>query len=526
MGKNQHSKDRLFITASEWATLYGGKKKEAPGASAKYKKLPFDCCCLSLQPVEHPMCTRDGYVFDLVNIVPFIRKHGLHPVTGEKLALKDLIKLNFTKNADGKYHCPVTFKVFNEHTHISAIATTGNVYAHDAIKEFNIKAKNWNDLLTEEPFKRADIITLQDPMNPEKNNFANFYYIKKKLTYGKQKADDGRSTVRSGNTDTQAILDEVAKSDMVAANKKYSSVLSSDAAADPQDKEHTAHFSTGEVSRSFTATHLTVRTKNTAASIDDDVVRYKNIKDKAYVRLRTTFGDINIELHCDIVPKTCDNFLRHVRSGYYNNTIFHRNIRNFMIQGGDPTGTGQGGESAFGGKPFKDEFAPNLKHKGRGVVSMANKGPNTNGSQFFITYRSCPHLDRKHSVFGQVVGGFDVLLAMERAKVDDDNRPTEEIKIFDVKVFKDPFQDLDTQKQQEAAAKADEKKKEEKKKKETAAPKKYRSGVGKYIAPSGKRGASSSSSSSSSSSTLLSSSSVPSSKKSKPSGGFGNFSSW
>lgn len=85
------------------------------------------------------MCTKDGYVFDIVNVVPFVRKFGLHPVTGKKLELKDLIKLHMHRNSEGKYHCPVTFKVFSEHTHICAIATTGNVFSYDAVKDFNIK---------------------------------------------------------------------------------------------------------------------------------------------------------------------------------------------------------------------------------------------------------------------------------------------------------------------------------------------------------------------------------------------------
>jgi peptidyl-prolyl cis-trans isomerase-like 2 len=96
--------------------------------------------------------------------------------------------------------------------------------------------------------------------------------------------------------------------------------------------------------------------------------------------------------------------------------------RNFMIQGGDPTGTGSGGESIWG-KPFKDEPNSKLLHSGRGVVSMANSGPHTNGSQFFILYKSAPHLNYKHTVFGMVVGGLTTLSTMERVPVDDDDRP-------------------------------------------------------------------------------------------------------
>lgn len=126
-------------------------------------------------------------------------------------------------------------------------------------------------------------------------------------------------------------------------------------------------------------------TTHEAAVIDEDVLRYQFVKKKGYVRLHTNKGDLNLELHCDLTPKTCENFIKLCKKQYYDGTIFHRSIRNFVIQGGDPTGTGTGGES-YWGKPFKDEFRPNLSHTGRGVLSMANSGPNTNKSQFFIPW--------------------------------------------------------------------------------------------------------------------------------------------
>ena len=110
------------------------------------------------------------------------------------------------------------------------------------------------------------------------------------------------------------------------------------------------------------------------------------------VTLHTDLGTLKIEIFCDIVPRTSFNFLALAASGYYDNSLFHRNIKGFMLQGGDPTGTGKGGESIWGGK-FNDEIHPDNKHTTRGVVSMANSGPNTNGSQFFITYAKHPHLD-------------------------------------------------------------------------------------------------------------------------------------
>jgi len=113
-----------------------------------------------------------------------------------------------------------------------------------------------------------------------------------------------------------------------------------------------------------------------------------------------------------------------------------------MIQGGDPTGTGSGGESAWG-EPFDDEFRASLHHEGRGVLSMANSGPNTNKSQFFITFRSCKHLDEKHTVFGRVVGGLETLSEIERIETDNKDKPIEDINFISAQVFTDPYEELD-----------------------------------------------------------------------------------
>ena len=124
--------------------------------------------------------------------------------------------------------------------------------------------------------------------------------------------------------------------------------------------------------------------------------------------LKTEKGDIVVRLHTDKVPNTANNFVFLARQGFYNGTIFHRVISNFMAQGGDPTGSGAGGP----GYEFADEFHPSLKHDKPGVLSMANAGPNSNGSQFFITHVPTPWLDNKHSVFGEVTDGMDVLLSI------------------------------------------------------------------------------------------------------------------
>jgi peptidylprolyl isomerase domain and WD repeat-containing protein 1 len=145
-------------------------------------------------------------------------------------------------------------------------------------------------------------------------------------------------------------------------------------------------------------------------------------------------GDIHIKLFSNECPKTVENFVTHSKNGYYNNIIFHRVIKGFMIQTGDPMGNGTGGESIWGGE-FGDEFHRTLRHDRPFTVSMANAGPNTNGSQFFITTVPTPWLDNKHTVFGRVVKGFEVVSNIESLKVNKHDKPVEkDVKILSMEV--------------------------------------------------------------------------------------------
>ncbi|WAR03421.1 PPIL2-like protein [Mya arenaria] len=322
MGKKQHQKDKL----------------------------------LSMQPFENPLCTKDGVIYDLMSIVPFLKKYGINPVTGDKLSAKELVRLNFHKNADD------------------------------------------------------EDVSSKDPKNRLK-------------------------TINAETRDVLATLE-----------KEYKAP---------------AHYSTGAVSASFTSTAMEPTTQHEAAIIDEDIIRYERLKKKGYVRLLTNRGPLNLELHCD------------------------------MIQGGDPEGTGKGGESAWGGT-FKDEFKPNLTHSGRGVLSMANSGPDTNKSQFFITFRSARHLDGKHTVFGRVVGGLETLDAMEKIEADKKDRPQKEIRIEATAVFVNPYEEVDEELANEredelsrqAAAEAEKRKPKSRKEEPKIEHKVFSAGVGKYINPS------------------------------------------
>jgi len=148
--------------------------------------------------------------------------------------------------------------------------------------------------------------------------------------------------------------------------------------------------------------------------------------------IHTTYGDISLMLFPKQVPKTVENFVTHAKGGYYNGLIFHRVIPDFMIQTGDPNGDGTGGESIWGGE-FEDEIVPTLKHDQPYTLSMANAGPNTNASQFFITTVKTPWLDGKHTVFGRATGGGDVIKRIERARTFKE-KPEEDIKIVSISV--------------------------------------------------------------------------------------------
>jgi cyclophilin family peptidyl-prolyl cis-trans isomerase len=157
----------------------------------------------------------------------------------------------------------------------------------------------------------------------------------------------------------------------------------------------------------------------------ENLLDLKN-NEKLIATMVTNMGTVEIELFAYDVPKTVKNFAGLATKGYYDGIIFHRVIKDFMIQGGDPTGTGRGGESYWGG-PFEDEFVPSLMHDKPGIISMANAGPNTNTSQFFITVVPTPWLNAKHTVFGKVIKGMEVINAISTVPTTQMDRPLSDV---------------------------------------------------------------------------------------------------
>ncbi|CAN9204506.1 unnamed protein product [Alternaria sp. RS040] len=463
MGKGT---DKLYITHSEWSSsdAFGNargansaNRASAAGLSSTFKRLPFNYCAVSLQPFTDPVCTWSGTIFDLTHILTWLSKHpDANPVDGTPLKRADLITLNFTKNEDGEYVDPVTYKVFTDNTHIVALRRSGNVFAWDTVERLNIKAKNWQDLVSDDPFTRKDIITLQDPQSIESRDFSSYKHVKDgetvvadaeggvnkealgnaaKILKAKEavaKARENRKTKEQGGTTSKAL-----------ANLPRNGTAASTSTEPKKPAYNAAVYTSGKAAASFTSTGVTPHTSGERALLSDEdyMLKPKRIKNKGYARISTSLGDLNVELLPEYAPRAVWNFVKLAQKGYYSHTIFHRNIKGFMIQGGDPTGTGRGGQSIWG-KPFEDELEGPERHNARGILSMANKGKNTNTSQFFITYRAVPHLDRKHTIFARVVGGLDTTLrSMEIAQVGDKDKPVDDIEILNVVVFVDPFEE-------------------------------------------------------------------------------------
>lgn len=368
---------------------------------------------------------------------------------------------------------PVTFKVLGDNTHIAAIGKSGNVFAYDTIERLNIKAKMWRDLVSDEEFGRKDIIILQDPQNIEARNLTSFKYLQdgiSTLTEEQllERKDPSRNVNKEalGNAAVVLIIKKeesmppppssisAIKRNPQAASSAVKPSLSKPSPSAPKPTStnisrsipyNAAQHTTGKAAASFTSTGLTPHTSSERALLTDEeyMLKPRRVKGKGYAQIRTNHGNLNIELLPEFAPRAVWNFVHLAKKGYYSGVRFHRNIRHFMIQGGDPTGTGRGGASIWG-KNFQDEFDGPLTHDARGVVSMANKGKNTNSSQFFIIYRPAKHLDRKHTIFGRVVdGGMETLTKLENIKVTEtDKKPLEDIVMNEVVVFVDPFEEF------------------------------------------------------------------------------------
>lgn len=413
---------KLFHTTREISSstqhVRGGGGSGVGDLSAT-KSLPFHHCALSCSPCTSPWADSDGNIFDISVLVPHIRKHGTHPLTGAKSSLSDFFQVNFARDASGNFECAGSQKRLTDRSRIVVVRNTGNVYLAETVEELNYRAKNFTDLVTGEPFTRADVVTIQDPDKPRRA--------------GAAQASRKREADRGAGAGEQNPPKKPAKAEV----NPLEGTINLRAGGSTLQKIMAKMKAAGATSD---APPL-VFTPSVPEQADPLVaLSQKEVDSSAFVRISTTLGDLNLELFAKDARKTCLNFLTLAGRGYFRNTVFHRLVPGFMVQGGDPTGTGRGGSSCFG-KDFEDEIKgnPNL-HSHRGVLSMANRGPNTNASQFFITFGPQPSLDGKHTVFGKVVGGMKVLDEMEKVERRGE-RPVEPITIHEVTVFVNPFEE-------------------------------------------------------------------------------------
>ena len=463
MGKGT---DKLYITHAEWSS--GGSYSASSGSSSlttagvPFRRLPYNYCAASLQPFQNAVCTRAGTIFDVEVISAWLARHGTNPVDGQPLNAKELVKLNFARAEDGSGGLvdPVTYKPFTDNTHIVAVrhGTYANVFAWDTVQRMNLKPKNLRDLVDDVEFTRADIITLQDPQNVQARDLAQFLHLQDGGTGAVQvKKKDGEANV---NVDALGRLGEKvlrAKGAVERARREREDINHSTTPASaapllmrkptgPLQKRapaNAAAYTTGAAAASFTSTGLTPHTSADLHVLSDEdvLLRPRKVRIKGYARIETNHGTLTLELDPEYAPKAVWNFTRLAQQGKYDGLVFHRNIPGFMLQGGDPSGTGRGGTSIWD-KYFDDETTGPASHDARGVVSMANKGKNTNSSQFFITYGEAKHLDKKHTIFGRVVGGEDVLAQLEGVPTDGSDRPLNKIEMKRVVVFVDPFEEF------------------------------------------------------------------------------------
>jgi len=395
---------------------------------------------------------------------------------------KQLISLQMDKDEEtGKWQCPVLCKPFSNHTKIVAIrqnppGNEANVYSHEAVQELNIKPKNNIDLLSGKKINlKRDLIVLQDPSDAEHNKLRDIHNFKhtamlRDETQASLDASSGnvrlsvtasrimgkmkRKREEEGEKekirkDKQRLRDEKRKKDGGMGVDEAETASTENNKLRVFTNELTgAEMTSGRTSGSLTSTAMSVSyDKDMREATQEEILQsqlytMKQMKQKGFVRLTTNLGVMDLELHCDIAPRTCTNFIGLVEKGKYNGTLFHRSIRNFMIQGGKPLKE-SGSESSLWGKPFADEFDDRLKHEGPGILSMANAGPGTNKQQFFITYKSAPHLNRKHSVFGSVAKGMDVLQEMEKVPTNKKDKPADPIKIIEAVVFLNPVKEAE-----------------------------------------------------------------------------------
>ena len=397
---------------------------------------------------------------------------------------RELLVLHMDRDdSTGKWQCPVLNKPFTNRTKIVAIrqrppGNEANVFSYEAYHELNLKPKNNLDLISGLKFTKEDVIILQDPEDQAHVKLRDIHHFKH---INSLRAEEHLRQENSGNVDPKSgvsgnvrhsvtasrIMEKLEKEKRKrerSAEDESRKLIKAEKAGDESSSSLCIDFfkqkiytdellisvnlTSGKASGSLTSTVMNITRENKAREATEEEIissqceALKRLKKKGLVRMFTNLGAMDIEIHCDIVPRAAMNFLLLAEKKEYEGSKFHRSIPNFMIQGGKKPGkegNAKGGGGSYWEKPFSDEFDDRLTHTGSGIVSMANSGPGTNARQFFITYKSAAHLDRKHSVFGKVVRGSDVLRRMEQVPTDKQtDRPLEVVRIEQIEILANP----------------------------------------------------------------------------------------
>lgn len=204
MGRKKYSQNRMYLTYKELVEIYGGKSNK--NSEVKNFKMPFNFCNMSFCPTETPVCLKDGSVFELLNIIPYVKKYGKNPVNGENLSLNDLIMINFIKNKENEIICPITNKVLTPFSEVIAIKESGNVYSYEGYKKINLKENNFIDLLSNKPFDKNSIIFLQS-QSKKVNNFNNYYFIQKNQAINQE-------SLKENDLESQKFIQKMSNSNM------------------------------------------------------------------------------------------------------------------------------------------------------------------------------------------------------------------------------------------------------------------------------------------------------------------------
>ena len=365
-----------------------------------------------------------GVIFDKFALMEHVMQFKKDPVSGDSLQLSDLIELKMDRAEEGGgggsfgWQCPVLCKKFTDYSKVVAIMNkkerVAHVLSYEALLELNYKANNMENLITGEPFSKKDVVWLQDPDNQklcQLRDISNFHHIRNMRKNDASRMNSGENKNIRHSVTASRVMNKIKSSRNKSENNEGNGTkrgTTNETEEDWQSKGKRLKIFSEVSSNSSARLKSTVGLTSTVMAsvelseepsakekLETRFEAMKKLKKKGYVQLQTNIGNIMLELDCDIAPRTTTNFLGLVKEGKYNGVKFHRKIKKFMIQCGSKKK-----DSYFGGT-FKDEFDDRLKHSERGILAMANAGAHTNKDQFYITFQSASHLDKKHSVFGR-----------------------------------------------------------------------------------------------------------------------------